>query len=78
VPIQKTKTLDVDVGLVRGARTVTANPLNLGIGRVPIIRTVQFGNHAESNRLRVIDEVMLRHRLIANRESIRAKKEKNR
>jgi len=69
---QKTN-VDVDVVLVGGACEATPH---LGIADDQSTCPVS-GTTLESNRLRVIDEVMATStRLIANRESIRAKKEK--
>ena len=69
----KKQNVDVDVVLVGGACEATPH---LGIADA-IIDLSSSGTTLKSNRLRVIDEVMVTStRLIANRESIRAKKEK--
>lgn len=69
----KKQKVDVDVVLVGGACEATPH---LGIADA-IIDLSSSGTTLKSNRLRVIDEVMVTStRLIANRESIRAKKEK--
>lgn len=69
----KKQNVDVDVVLVGGACEATPH---LGIADA-IIDLSSSGTTLKSNRLRVIDEVMVTStRLIANPESIRAKKEK--
>ena len=69
----KKQNVDVDIVLVGGACEATPH---LGIADA-IIDLSSSGTTLKSNRLRVIDEVMATStRLIANRESIRAKKEK--
>lgn len=69
----KKQNVDVDVVLVGGACEATPH---LGIADA-IIDLSSSGTTLKSNRLRVIDEVMVTStRLIANRESIRVKKEK--
>jgi ATP phosphoribosyltransferase len=69
----KKQNVDVNVVLVGGACEATPH---LGIADA-IIDLSSSGTTLKSNRLRVIDEVMVTStRLIANRESIRTKKEK--
>ena len=69
----KKQNVDVDIVLVGGACEATPH---LGIADA-IIDLSSSGTTLKSNRLRVIDEVMVTStRLIANRESIRTKKEK--
>ena len=69
----KKQNVDVDVVLVGGACEATPH---LGIADA-IIDLSSSGTTLKSNRLRVIDEVMVTStRLIANRESLRTKKEK--